>query len=99
MNPGNRYNAFIFGDNPLTTIDNPQITDGSACLLIKESYGNAFAPYLVDHYAHVYVVDYRYYKDSLASLIKDKGITDVIFVNNAMAISEKNSKTMMKLFS
>ncbi len=83
-----KYAAFVAGDPAFAQIDNPDLHDGSACLLIKDSYGNAFAPFLVDHYEHVYLVDYRYfanypdYNGSLYSLIDDKGITDVILLNN-----------------
>ena len=55
--------------------------------MIKESYGNAFVPCLVDHYQDVYVVDYRYYTGSLSYLVISKGIQDVIFLNNAEALS------------
>ncbi len=85
---GEKYAAFVAGDPAYAQIDNPTLDDGSACLLIKDSYGNAFAPFLVDHYEHVYLVDYRYYANypeyngSLYSLIEDKGITDVILLNN-----------------
>lgn len=38
----NKYLCFICGDQPYERIDNPNITDGSSCVVIKESYGNAF---------------------------------------------------------
>lgn len=95
---GSKYSAFLGGDNALIEIDNPNITDESSCVLIKESYGNAFAPFLVDHYQHVYVVDYRYYNQNLSSFISEKGITDVIFLNNSDALSEANSESMLNMF-
>ena len=58
---GSKYNCFIAGDQPLEEIHNPNMSDGSSCVVIKESFGNAFVPFLVDHYETVYVVDYRYY--------------------------------------
>ncbi|MBS5215556.1 MAG: hypothetical protein KHY79_06960 [Clostridiales bacterium] len=82
-----KYMCFIGGDQPYEEIHNPTITDGSACVVIKESYGNAFVPFLVDHYQDVYVVDYRYYTGSLSYLVISKGIQDVIFLNNAEALS------------
>lgn len=96
-NAGDKYSAFIHGDNPLTVIHNPHRSDGSACVLIKESYGNAFAPYLVDHYEDVYVVDYRHFEGSIAQLIEEYGVQDIIFLNNVMALSERASGMMMGL--
>lgn len=77
-----KYNTFIGGDNPYTEITNHDLHDGSACVVVKESFGNAFVPFLVDHYEKVYVIDYRYYEEkSLDQVVRDTGATDVIFVN------------------
>lgn len=84
-NAASKYNCFIGGDEPFSWIHNPSKTDGSSCLVVKESYGNAFVPFLVDHYEYVYVVDYRYYPSGLQDLIKEKEIKDVLFLNNVMA--------------
>jgi len=92
------YVCFIAGDQPLVVIDNPEITDGSACLLVKESYGNAFAPFLVDHYQHVYVADYRYYEGNLNHLIVNNNIKDVIIMNNVEAIGGKRCDQIMAMF-
>ena len=54
-------------------------------LVVKESFGNAFVPFLVDDYQDVYVVDYRYYNGSINDLCREKGIDDVIFCNNLNA--------------
>ena len=93
-----KYNCFIGGDNPYTEIENPNIKDGSACILIKESYGNAFAPFLVDHYSHVYVIDYRYYTGSLLSFINTYKVKDVIILNNMEAIGGGRADQINELF-
>jgi hypothetical protein len=81
-----KYSTFIGGDNPYSEIVNPDKNDGSACVVVKDSFGNAFVPFLVDDYQYVYVVDFRYYSSyssgSLTDLIEEKNIQDVIFVNN-----------------
>ncbi len=83
---GNKYLTFIGGDNPVSEIHNPNITDGSSCVVIKESFGNAFVPFLVDSYQDIYVIDARYYKEmTLAQFVNAKGIKDVIFINNLSA--------------
>lgn len=89
-NEGALYSAFIGGDNPWSVVENPQITDGSACLLVKESFGNAFAPFLVDHYQYVYIVDYRYCEERISSLVEQYKISDVILMNNVAATSSKS---------
>ena len=92
------YVCFIAGDQPLVTIENPEIKDGSACVLIKESYGHAFAPLLVDHYQYVYVVDYRYYDRNVGQLIADHNVKDVIILNNLEAIGAGRCDMIRDLF-
>lgn len=87
---GSKYNCFIAGDFPLSEIHNPNIHDGSSIVVVKESYGNAFVPFLVDSYEYVYVVDYRYYKGSLVSLVNEKGIDDVLFLNYVSTTSTES---------
>ena len=82
-----KYNTFAGGDNPLTIIRNPEVTDGSVCIIVKESYGNALIPYLVDHYSTIYEVDYRYWTGDLVAYANEVGATDLIFANNIMMIS------------
>lgn len=84
-----KYSTFIGSDNPFTVIENPKITDGSSILVIKESFGNCFAPFLAESYQHVYVVDYRYYKQidsrKLVDVVTDYNIKNVLFLNNISA--------------
>lgn len=82
-----KYNCFIAGDNPYSEIHNPSKNDGSSVVVVKESFGNAFVPFLVDSYEYVYVVDYRYYNGNLIDLVNSKKIDDVIFINNVIATS------------
>ncbi len=93
-----KYSCFIGGDNPWTEIHNPNITDGSSCVIVKDSYGNSFVPYLVDHYQNIYVVDYRHYTGDLTSFILENHIGDVLFLNNAQGLIESHVAQMLSLF-
>lgn len=77
-----KYLTFIGGDNPLTTIVNNDNPDGEICVVIKDSYGNAFVPFLVPHYSKIYVIDPRHYKGSLEGFAQETHIDDVIFISN-----------------
>lgn len=84
---GNAYSVFIWGDNPLTVVKNPLGT-GRKIAVIKDSFGNAFSPFLVGNYDEVHIIDMRYfpqYQQSAVQYIKDNGITEVLFLNNIMA--------------
>lgn len=78
----NLYLIFCAADQPYEEIVNSDLTDGSSCIVIKESFGNVFIPFLTNHYQTVYVVDYRYYNGDISDLAHEKGVDDVILVNN-----------------
>ena len=52
------YSCFIGGDNPLTVFTT-NVNNGKKLVIIKESFGNAFATWAVNNYSEVYVVDPR----------------------------------------
>lgn len=75
-----KYMCFLTGDFPLCTFINNDITDGSACLLVKNSNGNPFGYYLTQHYQYVYVMDYRkYFSRPLTKFVDYYDVDDVIF--------------------
>ncbi len=86
----NAYGTFLHGDNPLTVIKNPDIDSSKKVVVIKESYGNAFAPLLTQNYSEVYVVDIRYFKNNLADFVNEHQIGDVIFINNMVAVGSQD---------
>ncbi len=89
LSAANKYLTFVCGDHPYGIMTNPTINDGSSCLVIKESFGNAMVAYLTQNYQNVYVVDYRYingvFPGTLTQFVDERNIQDVIFVNNISA--------------
>lgn len=81
-NASGKYGCFAGGDNPISVAHNPYLTDGPVCLVVKDSYGNAFVPFLVDHYSTVYWVDFRYFNGNIAAFAREKGVDDVIVLQN-----------------
>lgn len=73
------YGVFLGADYPLMQITT-EIQNNRNCLVIKNSYGNPFTTYLVNHFENIYAIDYRYYHLPLNQFIKDKKITDIIFL-------------------
>ncbi len=96
MLPGNKYNCFMMGDHPYAEIHNEK--GRKNLLVIKDSYANAFLPFLAENYKNIYVIDYRYYEKKLPELIREKGIEEILFVNNVMGIGQKLSGKMLSLF-
>ena len=80
----NSYSVFLHGDFPLIKIET-EINNGRRIAVVKESYGNAFVPFLVNHYEEVYVVDERYFQLGFINFIKENEINELLFINNIMA--------------
>jgi hypothetical protein len=82
-----KYMTFLGGDHPLVTITNNDLPDGPNCVVIKDSFGNPFAPYLTQHYHNVYVIDYRKYSAmTLSYFVQYYDIDDVLLTESlAMA--------------
>lgn len=78
------YGVFLGGDYPLTIIKTG-VNNGRKLVIIKESYGNALATYIASGFEETYVVDERYYDGNIVKLVEDRGITDVLIINNCAA--------------
>ena len=91
----NRYNCFVCGNRPLSVIHNPQVTDGSSCLIIKDSFGNPFVSVMVDSYETIYTMDFRFTSQHLIDFVKEHGIQDVIFENVIMFAGTYDASDML----
>ena len=98
MLPGNKYNCFMLGDHGYVEIHNEGAPRKKSILVLKDSYGNAFVPLLAQDYRDVYVVDYRHYQGNASSLIREKGVEEILFLNNIMGIGESLSQKMLAVF-
>ena len=88
----------MLGDNGYVEINNEGAPRKKSILVLKDSYGNAFVPLLAQDYRDVYVVDYRHYQGNASSLIREKGIEEILFLNNIMGIGESLSQKMLAVF-
>lgn len=80
----NSYSVFLQGDLPICKMET-QHKNGRRIVLVKESYGNAFAPFLINNYEKVIVVDQRSYKGDFINMLKAEYINELLFINNIFA--------------
>ena len=82
----NKYLCFIGGDTPVCVIETA-VEDGPTCIMLKESYGNAFAPFLTSHYSKIIVIDPREFNRDgkpsldLTAFAAEQQIDDLIVIN------------------
>lgn len=85
------YGVFIYGDNPITVMksSSENAEPNRKIAVIKESYGNAFVPYLTYNFEEVHVADLRTFRANstvdFAAYCKQNDITDVLFLNGIMS--------------
>lgn len=95
----NKYLCFIGGDHPITIIKTS--ADGPVCMLLKESYGNAFAPWLTSHYSKIIVIDPREFNRNgkpdldLTTFAREQGVSDCIILNYPMMINSDSYVTWL----
>lgn len=73
------YSTFINGDAYSVKAVSNDCKNGRKLLLVKDSYGNALAPFLLEGFEEIYIVDARVYERSLVETVEEYGITDVLF--------------------
>ncbi len=76
-----KYAVFLDGNKSLIKITT-NADSQRKLLLLKDSYANCLIPFLTGHFREIYVVDPRYYSDSLSDLAKTSGVTDLLMLYN-----------------
>lgn len=76
-----RYSAFLASDRPMVHVINDSLPDAPNCLVVKDSFGNCYVPFLTQNYHNIYAIDYRkYHQKSVAQLVEEYDIDDVIIM-------------------
>lgn len=90
----NKYLCFIGGDTPVCVIESA--AEDGTCIVLKESYGNAFVPFLTSHYSKIIVIDPREFNRDgkptldLTSFAAEQEIDDLIVINYPYMINNSS---------
>ncbi len=98
VNPGeeqNKYLVFIGGDHPLTRIITNEDTDRTLVVL-KDSFGNALTPFLVNHYKTIYVIDPRTATTNLRDFCAEHGVDDVLVETYTFSLSTDGARQLLE---
>lgn len=85
-----KYAVFFGGNHPLLKITTG-VKNSKKLLVIKDSYANSFVPFLTSAYSEIYMVDLRYYDDSVSQLVKSNKISNVLFLYNTSTFADDDS--------
>ena len=90
-----RYSCFLGSDAPMVHVINNDIPDAPSCVVLKDSFGNCYVPFLTKHYSNIYALDYRTYKDmSIAAFVEAYDIDDVIVAPYMIATQSEDGSNM-----
>ena len=81
-----KYLVFLSSGDSTWAVISTDNKNGKKLLVIKDSYGNSFVPFLLPHYEEIYVIDPRFYDFNTIGMdvidfIHNKGINELLFVN------------------
>lgn len=82
-----KYRVYLKGNYPLTKITT-SVQNGKRLLLVKDSYANTFVQFLKEDYEEIFMVDLRYFRQSLDEYVEEQEITDVLFLYQIKNFSE-----------
>jgi hypothetical protein len=85
----NAYGMFI-GKDAIHTKIVTENKNGKKLCVFKDSFGNALIPSLIPYFEEIYVIDFRFFGMSAVEYMKNKGITDILFVDNIFAANTKS---------
>lgn len=90
LNHKDKYQVFLNGNHPLIEIETDKNLD-KKILIIKDSFANNFVPFLTENYGNIFLIDLRYYTDSINEFIKNNDINEVLFLYNVNTFNEDDS--------
>ena len=90
LNEKDKYSAFLNGNQAITKITTSN-KNGKKLLIVKDSYANSFAPFAVNDYEEVHMIDLRAYRQSTMDYMEQNGITDVLLLYNVQNFTEDSN--------
>lgn len=89
-----KYLVFLEGLRPVIHI-NTEVKNDRGILIIKDSYANAFVPFILPHYEDIYVVDFRNFNApnlpifNAVDFVNSHGIDDIMIENYPYVPNDK----------
>lgn len=90
LKSSDQYDVFLGGDT--SVIDIKTVSENSGRLLVvKDSFGNSFIPFLAPYYREIVVVDPKYYGGTIKDIMDTYRITDTLFLYGGNTFFQDNN--------
>lgn len=90
-----KYNIFLNGDHPLVKITT-NADNNKKILIVKDSFANAFVPYLTNHYEEIYMLDARLFVGDIKDIVDENQIAEMLFLNNALRTNNQTYEEVLR---
>ena len=94
--PVSYYMVYMAGDDHIVRVQT-DVHNGRRLCIIKDSYGNALAPWLTSSFEEIYIIDMRYFQLNAISFLREHGMTDVLFAMNTFSANGDNGAKVEKI--
>ena len=92
-----KYLTFLGGDYALQEIINESLPEGTTCLIVKDSFGNCFVPFMTQNYHTVYSIDYRKFnRMTIRQFVEEYDVDTVILMPYLMATQSSDGASMFE---
>ena len=85
------YAFFLSGSVSLITLTNPEATTQDRLLLFRDSFGSSIAPYFLEQYREVTLVDIRYLSPERLEKLLDFTDCDVLFLYSTLVLNNSGT--------
>ncbi len=85
-----KYLVYLGGNYPVVRISTTSTKD-RRLLIIKDSYANAFVPFMTKDFNEITMVDLRYYTGDVNELVDEYLITDLLILYNINTFNDDHS--------
>jgi len=84
------YDVFLYGAQPLITLDNPHNNSGRELIVFRDSFGSSLAPLLLPGYSRITLVDLRYITQELLDEYVEFEDQDVLLLYSTTIINNSD---------
>lgn len=74
-----KYAVYLGGNNSIIRLKS-SIEDKKKLLIVKDSYSHSLAPFLLNHYSEIVLLDLRYYHSGVQSFIEKENFDDILLL-------------------
>ena len=85
------YECFLSGSVSLITLTNPKAATQDRLILFRDSFGSSIAPYFLEQYREVILVDIRYLSPERLGKLLDFTDCDVLFLYSTLVLNNSGT--------